>query len=687
MDENPQQSIPEINQHVVQLIDHSPVPMMISRQDGGLQYVNAALMQLLGYPSRHTSLSNFIWHHQKDLMLSRTLRQMSTDNPLKPVQATLNLQHKSGEMIAVCQSCTALWVAHDESNYFVSCLLDESQKDPNQDQLQLASLVFEASSEGMMVTDENGIILDVNDAFSAITGYSRQEAFGNNASMLSSGQQDKLFYRLMWKSITASGQWKGEIWNRRKNGEDFPALISINTVFDRNGSINKRIALFSDLTRIKAREKQIFQMAYYDSLTGLPNRELFMDRMNQILSLSKSRERGVALMLLDLDGFKEVNDTLGHDAGDQLLKVSGERLQQCVENDDVVARLGGDEFTVIIRDKSQVEDSAEKILQALSKPIQLGNDRIYITCSIGITHFPDDAELVSEMLRNADQAMYAVKQRGRNGYSYFTQSMQQQALQRLNSINDLRAAIKHQQFELHYQPIVDLTTGKVGKAEALLRWQHPVKGLIFPDEFIPVAEDTGLIIEIGKWVILEALQQAYIWRETECENFQISVNVSPLQFKSDDEVGLEWLEHLKKLGLPGRALVIEITENLLMEFSDRVDRKMQHFKDGGIQISLDDFGTGYASLSYLKRFDIQFLKIDKSYVQSMLVDRAVGVMCESIIQMAHKLDIKVIAEGIENQEQLKQLKKLGCDYGQGYLFSKPLTVEAFEPLLQKEMMI
>jgi diguanylate cyclase (GGDEF)-like protein/PAS domain S-box-containing protein len=685
MDENSQQSIPEVNQHVVQLIDHSPVPMMISRQDGGLQYVNAALMQLLGYPSRHISLANFIWQHQKDLMLSRTLRQMSIDNPLKPVQATLNLQHKSGEMIAVCQSCAAFSIADDEPCYFVSCLIDESQKDPNQDQLQLASLVFEASSEGMMVTDENGIILDVNDAFSEITGYSRQDAFGNNASMLSSGQQDKLFYRLMWKSIIANGQWKGEIWNRRKNGKDFPALISINTVFDSAGKVNKRIALFSDLTRIKAREKQIFQMAYYDSLTGLPNRELFMDRMNQILSLSKSRERGVALMLLDLDGFKEVNDTLGHEAGDQLLKISAERLQQCVESEDVVARLGGDEFTVIIRNKSKVEESAEKILQALSKSILLGNDRIYITCSIGITRFPDDAELVSQMLRNADQAMYAVKQRGRNGFSYFTQSMQQQALQRLNSINDLRAAIKQQQFELHYQPIVNLLTGAVDKAEALLRWQHPEKGMIYPDDFIPVAEDTGLIIEIGKWVILEALQQAYIWRETECENFQIGVNVSPLQFKSDDEVGLEWVEHLKKLGLPGSALAIEITENLLMEFSERVDRKMQHFKDGGIQISLDDFGTGYASLSYLKRFDIQFLKIDKSYVQSMLVDRAVGVMCESIIQMAHKLDIKVIAEGIENHEQLKQLKQLGCDYGQGYLFSKPLTVEAFEPLLQKKM--
>ncbi len=584
MDENPHQSSPEVNQHVVQLIDHSPVPMLVSRMDGGLQYVNSALMLLLGYSPRFTSLADFIWHHQDELLLAESLRQLTSENPHQPTECVLNLHDKSGRVLTLNQSCMAYGERDDSTRYFISCLQAESPPvDNSQDQLQLASLVFEASSEGMMVTDENGIILDVNDAFVQITGYSRQDVFGQNAAMLSSGQQDKLFYRLMWKSIVASGQWKGEIWNRRKNGENFPAMISINSVFDSDGKVNKRIALFSDLTQVKEREKQIFQMAYYDSITGLPNRELFMDRMNQIIALGKSRKQGVALMLLDLDGFKEVNDTLGHDAGDQLLKITGERLQQCVGSQDVVARLGGDEFTVIIRDMDKLEKRAGDILQALSKTIPLGNERIYITCSIGITRFPQDANVVSDLLRNADQAMYAVKQCGRNGFSYFTRNMQQEALQRLKAITDLRVAIKQQQFELHYQPIVDLQTGLVYKAEALVRWQHPEKGLICPDDFIPVAEDTGLIIEIGKWVILEALQQAYIWRETVCENFQISVNVSPLQFKSDDELGLDWIEHLNKLGLPGSALTIEITENLLMEFSERVDRKMKHFKKGGIQ--------------------------------------------------------------------------------------------------------
>lgn len=687
MDGESRQLVSDVNQQVVRLIDHSPVAMMISRHDGDLQYINQALIQLLGYHGDEISAQDFVLRHRDDFKLSRTLRQLAANQTFSPVQGTLHLQHRSRGTFSVQQLCSVLHNQQGMLSCFVSCLLDNNQADCNDDQLQLASLVFQASSEGMMVTDKDGLILDVNDAFIKMTGYSRQEIFGRNANILASGQQDKLFYRLMWKSIIATGQWKGEIWNRRKNGEVFPAMISINTVFDQFNQVSKRIALFSDLTQMKAREKQIFQMAYYDSITGLPNRDLFMDRMNLVTKLKKSRKRGVALMLLDLDGFKEVNDTLGHDAGDQLLRITAERLLQCVEREDVVARLGGDEFTVIIRNGQQVEQKAQDILNALSRTIHLGNERIYITCSIGITRFPQDAEQVSDLLRNADQAMYAVKQCGRNGYRYFTLGMQQQALQRLTAINDLRIAIKQQQFTLYYQPIVDLRSGDMHKAEALVRWLHPDKGMILPDDFIPVAEETGLIIDIGKWVILEALQQAYIWRETYCNDFQVSVNASPLQLKSDDHLGMDWHGHLQKLGLPGEALSIEITENLLMEFSVAVDQNMQQFKDVGIQISLDDFGTGYASLSYLKRFEIQYLKIDKSYVQSMLQDKAVCVMCEYIIQMAHKLGIQVIAEGIENQQQLEMLQSLDCDYGQGYLFARPQPVEQFEPFLMQRIML
>ncbi len=687
MDEKSKTNYPEISQQVIQLIEHSPQAMMISRSDGGLQYVNVAMMHLLGYPPRYTSLADFIWHRQNDLQLSKTLRKKVLEHPDTPAVGTISLQDKAGIRLDLQHSCSALTGSNGQADVYISTLIAQDPQAPQQERLQLSSQVFEASSEGMMVTDENGLIIDVNQAFSQITGYAREQVFGRNASMLSSGQQDKLFYQLMWKRLHSEGQWKGEIWNQRQNGEEFPALFSINAVPDESGQTRKYIALFSDLTQTKAREKQIFEMAYYDSITGLPNRELFNDRMNHLVTLQKTRRRGLALMLLDLDGFKEVNDTLGHDSGDQLLLLAAERLRQCVTKADVVARLGGDEFTVIIHDPATVEQKAGRILRVLSQSFQLGNNRIEISCSIGITRFPEDAEQVSDLLKNADQAMYRVKQQGRNGYRFFDQQMREAALQRLNAIQQLRVAIKQQQFELRYQPIVDLNSGEIHKAEALLRWQHPQLGVVGPDSFIPVAEETGMIIDIGRWVMMEAMQQAYLWRETHRSDFQVSVNVSPMQFRVEGEPGVEWAEQLLHLGLPGQALTVEITENLLMETSDRLDKKMQQFSSNQIEVSLDDFGTGYASLSYLKRFDFQYLKVDKSYVQEMMNDPEIAIMCESIIQMAHKLQIKVVAEGIENRQQLDRLLQMGCDFGQGYLFAKPLSEEEFEPLLSQNLLL
>ncbi|MCK5662950.1 MAG: EAL domain-containing protein, partial [Thiotrichaceae bacterium] len=426
-------------------------------------------------------------------------------------------------------------------------------------------------------------------------------------------------------------------------------MISINTDFDSHGGVNKRVALFSDLTEIKAKEKQIFNQAYYDTITGLPNRALFIERLNHLISLKKNRETGIALMLLDLDGFKEVNDTLGHEAGDVLLEKAAERLLLCVKDNGEVARLGGDEFTIILYDTNLIENTVKSILKKLAMPYTLENEDIYISGSIGITLFPDDSDHVSGLLKRADQAMYAVKRQGRNGFSYFTHSMQQAAQDRLTSINELREAIEKQQFVLYYQPIVKLANNEISKAEALVRWVHPEKGIISPDQFIPIAEETGLIVEIGRWVVSDALQQLYVWRETFNTDFQLSVNESPMQFKSDENSFNNWFSYLKKLDLPGEAVSIEITENLLMDFNESVDIKMQQFKDANIQVALDDFGTGYASLSYLKRFDIEYLKIDKSYVHSMEQDKDVLILCESIILMAHKLGILVIAEGIETQ--------------------------------------
>ena len=675
----------ELDRHTLHLYKVSPVPMFLSGVTGKLESINPALIKILGFQQHEIHPVDFINDPENQFHLSQNLlNTIEADAAFVSAVIDFEVQLQSGDVIVTELTVVPQLDNDGKTVRYISQVVPVSRQKIATEHLQLASLVYDKSSEGMMVTDENGVILDINSSFTEITGYLKSDVCGNNASMLSSGQQDKLFYELMWNEINATGHWKGELWNRKNGGKVYPVMISINTDFDSHGGVNKRVALFSDLTEIKAKEKQIFNQAYYDTITGLPNRALFIERLNHLISLKKNRETGIALMLLDLDGFKEVNDTLGHEAGDVLLEKAAERLLLCVKDNGEVARLGGDEFTIILYDTNLIENTVKSILKKLAMPYTLENEDIYISGSIGITLFPDDSDHVSGLLKRADQAMYAVKRQGRNGFSYFTHSMQQAAQDRLTSINELREAIEKQQFVLYYQPIVKLANNEISKAEALVRWVHPEKGIISPDQFIPIAEETGLIVEIGRWVVSDALQQLYVWRETFNTDFQLSVNESPMQFKSDENSFNNWFSYLKKLDLPGEAVSIEITENLLMDFNESVDIKMQQFKDANIQVALDDFGTGYASLSYLKRFDIEYLKIDKSYVHSMEQDKDVLILCESIILMAHKLGILVIAEGIETQSQLDILNSLDCDYGQGYLFSRPVPVDEFELLISGE---
>jgi len=411
---------------------------------------------------------------------------------------------------------------------------------------------------------------------------------------------------------------------------------------------------------------------------------MFYERLAQ--EMKKSRRVGLplALLFLDLDHFKDVNDTLGHCKGDLLLKEMAQRLLNCVRNTDTVARLGGDEFTIIVaelQEQDSIERLAQDILNQLTKPFELAGEIAYVSVSIGITLYPEDTDDIDVLIKNADQAMYAAKDQGRNCRHYFTISMQEAALTRMRLINDLRNALVERQFRLAYQPIVELSTGSIHKAEALIRWQHPTRGLISPADFIPVAEATGMIIDIGDWVFREAAQQAAQWRIKHHEQFQVSINKSPVQFQKEGNGHLAWFEHLRELGLPGESVVIEITEGLLMDAGALITGQLLAFRDAGIQVSLDDFGTGYSSLSYLKKFDIDYLKIDQSFTRNLSPDANDLALCEAIIVMAHKLGIKVIAEGIETQEQCDLLMAAGCDYGQGYLFSKPVAADEFEKLL------
>jgi diguanylate cyclase (GGDEF)-like protein len=461
--------------------------------------------------------------------------------------------------------------------------------------------------------------------------------------------------------------------------------IRFKSLIDDQGCKYKLTGVSQDITEKKRSEEMIWQQANFDPLTSLPNRRMFQDRLEHEIKKSHRDGSPLALMFIDLDKFKEVNDTLGHDKGDNLLSEAARRIAGCVRESDTVARLGGDEFTVILSeldDPKIIERIAQAIINTLVAPFQLGEDTAFVSASIGITLYPDDASNLEMLMSNADQAMYASKSAGRNRFSYFTHSLQEAALNRMHLINDLRGALSGNQFRLHYHPIVELASGNICKAEALIRWQHPTRGLINPAEFILLAEESGMIVEIGDWVFREAAQQVQRLRSTHHPEFQISVNKSPIQFRNDDRYFQEWLPHLQQLGLPGHCMTIEITEGLLLDATVAVQSKLLDLRDAGIQVALDDFGTGYSSLSYLKKFDIDYIKIDRSFVRNLTATSDDMALCEAIIVMAHKLGLKVIAEGIETASQRHLLTAAGCDFGQGHLFAHPLPSQEFEAMLK-----
>jgi len=457
-------------------------------------------------------------------------------------------------------------------------------------------------------------------------------------------------------------------------------------VINAEGQLFGTAGFARDITERKQAEQIIWQQANFDPLTDLPNRRMMHDRLNLEIKKAHRSSYSVALLFIDLDHFKEVNDTLGHAIGDILLQEASRRLKSCVRETDTVARLGGDEFTIIlgeVDDMKNVERIAENVLHNLAMPFNLGTEVSYISASIGVTIYPADASDAEVLLKNADQAMYAAKNQGRNRYHYFTQSMQKTAQTRMRLVNDLRDALANHQFLVYYQPIVELKSGAIHKAEALIRWEHPKRGLIGPAEFIAIAEETGMIVDIGAWVFRQAAHQVKRWRNMHHADFQISVNKSPVQFHNQDGSHPSWTMHLESLELPGQSIVVEITEGLLLDTGVHVTDRLREFRDGGIKVSLDDFGTGYSSLSYLNKFNIDFLKIDQSFVHNLAPGSNNMALCEAIIVMAHKLGMKVIAEGIETEQQRELLTEAGCDFGQGYLFSRPVPAQQFEALLKK----
>jgi diguanylate cyclase (GGDEF)-like protein/PAS domain S-box-containing protein len=450
---------------------------------------------------------------------------------------------------------------------------------------------------------------------------------------------------------------------------------------DTNGRALRMIGTHTDISERKAAEALVWQQAHFDALTGLPNRRMLRERLDQELKKCRRDDHQLAVLFLDLDRFKEVNDALGHDQGDVLLVEAARRISVCLREVDTVARMGGDEFTVLVTElqhASDLEGILDKLLQTLGKAFTLGSEQVFISVSIGVTIYPTDATEIEDLLKNADQALYAAKGAGRNRYNYFTLALQHAAQWRAQLTHDLREALAEQQFRVVFQPIVELSSGAIHKAEALVRWQHPARGLISPAEFIPVAESCGLIVPLGGWVFEQAANQVQAWRTRLHPQFQISVNKSPVQFENPSADTPSWINQLKALGLGGDSIVVEITEGLLLSNSDAVVAQLLQLSQDGMGVSLDDFGTGYSSLAYLQKFDIDYLKIDQSFVRQLAPDSTDLALCRAIIVMAHALGIKVIAEGVETRVQCDLLAHAGCDYAQGYFYARPLPAAEFE---------
>jgi diguanylate cyclase (GGDEF)-like protein/PAS domain S-box-containing protein len=554
--------------------------------------------------------------------------------------------------------------------------------------LQIAAIAFE-SQEGMLVTDANRVILRVNSACTQITGYPEDEIIGKHPGMLSSGRHDMDFYANMWESIVNTGSWEGEVWNRRKNGEVYPAHLTFTAVKGRDGTTVNYVATLVDITSRKSAEEEIQHLAYYDSLTGLPNRRLLMDRLSQALVTSARGKGGGAILFLDLDHFKTLNDTLGHDVGDLLLKQVSERLTSCVREGDTVARIGGDEFVVMLEGLSdsifeaarQAEVICEKILTALNQAYHLNTYEYHSTTSIGATLFNGHEVGSDELLKQADIAMYQSKTAGRNAIRFFDPVMQEVINNRAVLERELHKAFDNNQFQLHYQLQVN-NLGQALGAEALIRWMHPERGMVLPFHFISLAEEIGLILPIGKWVIETACAQLKLWQQsTYTRDIVLSINVSAKQFRQADFVE-QVQDAVSRHDINPSLLKLELTESLLLEDVEEIIVTMTTLREIGVQFSLDDFGTGYSSLMYLKRLPLNQLKIDQSFVRDLITDISDQAIVHTIIAMAKSLSLDIIAEGVETEEQLQFLLNKGCTSYQGYLFSRPLPIMQFEELLK-----
>jgi diguanylate cyclase (GGDEF)-like protein/PAS domain S-box-containing protein len=596
----------------------------------------------------------------------------------------------------------ATLVRLDNDDIIQLSIRDITARKEAENALQLAARVFENAIEGVVVTDDKSNILLVNKAFTHITGYPPEEAIGQNPRLLKSNRHDEQFYKDLWHTLQTTGQWQGEIWNRRKTGEIYPEWLNISRVWDVNAKVTNYVGIFSDISERKSAEEKILHQIYFDRLTDLPNRVLFVDRINQAIAQAQRDQKNVlALMHLDLDRFKIINDTFGHEAGDQLIKMVAAKLRDCVRDTDTVARMTGDEFGVLLSPIHHAEDAlfvANKIMKTFDLPFTVQGNEVYLSLSIGISVYPADGKNSEMLLKNGDMARYRAKSEGGKGCYLYDDNLRVWANDRLKLETDLRRAVGRNELVLYYQPQCDFQTGKLNGFESLVRWKHPELGLLGPDRFIPLAEETGLILELGAWVLRQACIQAQSWRDTGFEDVLVAVNFSSAQLLQPDIVE-QVSSVLKETGLPPHCLEIEITESVMMRDVESCIDVMHTLAGWGVQFAIDDFGTGYSSLAYLKKLPIHALKIDKAFLRDIHTDQDNAAIVSAIIAMAQKLGIKVVAEGIESMEQVDYFTGSGEERdwqgnllpvevrGQGYLFGKPQPPESLLELVQRQNLL
>ncbi|WP_256760569.1 EAL domain-containing protein [Cohnella sp. WQ 127256] len=588
-------------------------------------------------------------------------------------------RRKDGEIFPEWLSISSVKDENGDVTHFVAMFSDSTKRKLTLSKLRLHAQVFSNASEGIMITDKQLQILSVNRAFTTMTGYTEEEAIGHTPRLLHSGIQSKHFYIKMWERIHTIGFWQGEIWNKRKNGELYAEWLSISTLRDDEGHITNYLGMFTDITERKQSEEHLKHLAHYDTLTGLPNRTLLKELVDEATTRAARQNHKLAVFFIDLDRFKNVNDSLGHNIGDKLLQQVAGRLSSVLSENDIVSRLGGDEFIVILQDRHEPEVAmsiADQLISHIKKPFLVGENELYLNASIGISIYPTHGSDFETLVKHADLAMYEAKiQNG--GYQLFNSGIINTFMRKLDLENELRWAIPKDQFQLYYQPQVNAKTGFMEGMEALIRWNHPTLGQVSPGEFIPIAEDTGIIMDIGKWVLKEVCTQINTWLSNGYTVPPIAVNLSARQFMTPD-LASSISEIVNSTSCKPQQIMFEITESSSMNDIESVLPVLHKLKSIGFQIAIDDFGKGYSALGYIKQFPIDILKIDKSFVQELTTDTKSAVITKAIIEMAHGMDIKVIAEGVETPEQLDYLRHMNCDIIQGYLTARPMPSDQLE---------